>query len=71
VPQWTFAVPGDGSYLRSVGSIDDLVALAVDTELEIVEPLHVLASVEIADLRPPFLPRPRAGPSCAHRRPRH
>jgi GntR family transcriptional regulator len=49
----TFAVPGDGRYLRSVGSIDDLVALAVDTELEIVEPLHVSASVEIADqLRP-------------------
>ena len=49
----TFAVPGDGRYLRSVGSIDDLVALSVHTELEVVEPLHVLASVEIADqLRP-------------------
>jgi len=45
----TFAVPGDGRYLRSVGSIDDLVALSVDTELEVVEPLHVLASVELAD----------------------
>jgi DNA-binding GntR family transcriptional regulator len=45
----TFAVPGDGRYLRSVGSIDDLVALSVDTELEVVEPLHLQASVELAD----------------------
>lgn len=44
----TFAVPGDGRYLRSFGSIDDLMALSLDTELEVVEPLHVLASVELA-----------------------
>jgi GntR family transcriptional regulator len=44
----TFAVPGDGRYLRSFGSIDDLMALSLDTELQVVEPLHVLASVEIA-----------------------
>ena len=44
----TFAVPGDGKYLRSFGSIDDLMALSLDTELQVVEPLHVLASVEIA-----------------------
>jgi GntR family transcriptional regulator len=45
----TFAVPGDGRYLQSVGSIDDLMALSLDTELQVVEPLHVLASVAIAD----------------------
>src|SRR5487761_1118240 len=49
----TFAVPGDGRYLRSFGSIDDLMSLSLDTELQVVEPLHVLASVDIADqLRP-------------------
>ena len=45
----TFAVPGDGKYLRSFGSIDDLMALSLDTELQVVEPLHVLASVELAE----------------------
>lgn len=45
----TFAVPGDGKYLRSFGSIDDLMALSIDTEMQVVEPLHVLASVETAD----------------------
>jgi DNA-binding GntR family transcriptional regulator len=45
----TFAVPGDGRYLRSFGSIDDLMSLSLDTELQVVEPLHVLASVDIAD----------------------
>ncbi len=45
----TFAVPGDGAYLRSFGSIDDLLALSLDTELRVVEPLHVLASVTVAE----------------------
>ncbi|HEY3956111.1 MAG TPA: GntR family transcriptional regulator [Streptosporangiaceae bacterium] len=44
----TFAVPGDGRYLRSFGSIDDLMALSLDSEMQMVEPLHVLASVEMA-----------------------
>jgi DNA-binding GntR family transcriptional regulator len=44
----TFAVPGDGKYLRSFGSVDDLMALSLDTEMQVVEPLHVLASVEAA-----------------------
>ena len=44
----TFAVPGDGRYLRSFGSIDDLMALSLDSEMQVVEPLHVLASVETA-----------------------
>ncbi len=45
----TFAVPGDGRYLRSFGSIDDLMALSLDTELQVVEPLHVQASVALAE----------------------
>jgi GntR family transcriptional regulator len=45
----TFAVPGDGKYLRSFGSIDDLMALSLDTEMQVVEPLHVLASLSVAD----------------------
>jgi GntR family transcriptional regulator len=44
----TFAAPGDGRYLRSFGSIDDLMALSLDTELRVVEPLHVLASLAVA-----------------------
>jgi DNA-binding GntR family transcriptional regulator len=44
----TFAVPGDGKYLRSFGSVDDLMALSLDTEMQVVEPLHVLASLELA-----------------------
>jgi GntR family transcriptional regulator len=44
----TFAVPGDGKYLRSFGSVDDLMALSLDTEMQVVEPLHVLASLEVA-----------------------
>jgi GntR family transcriptional regulator len=45
----TFAIPDDGRYLRSFGSIDDLMSLSLDTELQVVEPLHVQASVAIAD----------------------
>jgi GntR family transcriptional regulator len=44
----TFAVPGDGKYLRSFGTVDDLMALSLDTEMQVVEPLHVLASLEAA-----------------------
>ncbi len=37
----SFAVasPGGKKYLRSLGSVDDLLALAVDTEMEVVQPL--------------------------------
>jgi DNA-binding GntR family transcriptional regulator len=38
-----------GSRLRSFGSIDDLMALSLDTELQVVEPLHVQASVALAN----------------------
>lgn len=45
----TFAVPSDGKYLRSFGSVDDLMALSLDTEMQVVEPMHLLASLEIAE----------------------
>ena len=37
----TFSLP-QGQYLRSFGSIEDLMALSVDTDLEVVEPLEVV-----------------------------
>jgi DNA-binding GntR family transcriptional regulator len=46
----SFAVataPG-GQYLRSLGSIDDLLALSVDTELEVVRPLAETVDVAAA-----------------------
>lgn len=45
----TYVVPGHGQYIRSFGSIGDLMALSLDTEMEIVEPLHIRASLEIAN----------------------
>lgn len=36
----TFATPAEGRYLRQFGSVDDLMSLSVDTEFELVEPLH-------------------------------
>lgn len=45
----SFAVPGHGKYLRSFGSVDDLMALSQDTLLQVVEPLHIRASVDVAD----------------------
>lgn len=44
----SYAMPGDGKYLRSFGSVEDLMALSLDTEMQVVEPLHVLASVDVA-----------------------
>jgi DNA-binding GntR family transcriptional regulator len=46
----TFAAmsgPG-GQYLRSVGSIDDLLAMALDTVLEVMQPLRERIDVEAA-----------------------
>src|SRR5712692_1933524 len=37
----TFSLP-QGRYLRSFGSIEDLLALSVDTDLEIVDPLELV-----------------------------
>lgn len=41
----TFAMPqgGSGSYLRSFGSIDELLALSVDTQLELIDPFTARA----------------------------
>ena len=44
----SFAVasPGGDKYLRSLGSVEDLLALAVDTELEVVHPFE--AAIDVA-----------------------
>jgi DNA-binding GntR family transcriptional regulator len=42
------ATPPGGQYLRSLGSIDDLLALSVDTELEVVRPLAQTVDVAAA-----------------------
>ena len=46
----TFALtpPRDGKYLRSLGSIEDLMSLAVDTELEVIEPFRTAVDVSSA-----------------------
>jgi DNA-binding GntR family transcriptional regulator len=46
----TFTATGSrhGSYLRSFGTIDDLLALSVDTELEVIRPLELGADVVAA-----------------------
>jgi GntR family transcriptional regulator len=43
-----FATKGNGAYLRSFGSVDDLMALSVDTELEVISPLERRADVAAA-----------------------
>jgi GntR family transcriptional regulator len=37
-----------GAYLRSHGSVDELLALSIDTELEVLQPLERRANVEAA-----------------------
>lgn len=37
----SFALP-PGHYVRSMGSLEDLLAQSIDTEMEIAEPLHVV-----------------------------
>lgn len=44
----TFAAPGHGQYLRQFGSIDDLLALSLDTQLEVVSPLRRQVDIEAA-----------------------
>lgn len=46
----SFATPtsANGRYLRSFGSIDDLLALSMDTELEVVTPLRLQTDVAAA-----------------------
>lgn len=45
----TFPVPADRRYAKTVGSIDDLLALPFDTVMEIVKPLSGDYSPEAAD----------------------
>lgn len=44
----TFAAAQDGRYLRRLGSIDDLLNLSIDTQLEVVEPLRRRVDVDAA-----------------------
>lgn len=46
----SFAAPHatSGAYLRSFGSIDDLLALSIDTELEVVDEFRVLTDASAA-----------------------
>lgn len=46
----TFAVPrrNDGPYLRAFGSVEDLLALARDTRMRVVEPLHPVHDPAVA-----------------------
>jgi DNA-binding GntR family transcriptional regulator len=45
----TFAAPvGNGTYVRSFGSIDDLLSLSIDTEFEVVEPLTLRTDASAA-----------------------
>lgn len=44
----TFAYEGESKYLRSFGSIEDLLALSLDTEMEVVEPPRALVDLEAA-----------------------
>jgi GntR family transcriptional regulator len=44
----TFAVPRDGQYLRQFGSIEDLMGLSLDTQLEVLQPLRRQVNIEAA-----------------------
>ena len=44
----TFAYDDAGKYLRPTGSIEDLMTIAVDTELEVIEPPTVRVEIEAA-----------------------
>jgi GntR family transcriptional regulator len=44
----TFAPPRDGRYLRQFGSIEDLIGLSLDTQLEVLKPLRRKVNVEAA-----------------------
>ncbi|HET9256829.1 MAG TPA: GntR family transcriptional regulator [Pseudonocardiaceae bacterium] len=44
----TFAAPRDGQYLRQFGSIEDLMGLSLDTQLEVLRPLRRQVNIEAA-----------------------
>lgn len=45
----TFASGRDGQYLRQFGSVEDLMGLSLDTELELLIPLHEAVDAAAAD----------------------
>ncbi|TCK27629.1 GntR family transcriptional regulator [Pseudonocardia endophytica] len=45
----TFASPRDGRYLRQFGSVEELMGLSLDTELELIVPLHDIVDAAAAD----------------------
>lgn len=44
----TFASPRQEQYLRQFGSVDDLMGLSLDTEMQLVTPLHKVVDVDAA-----------------------
>ncbi|WP_406690081.1 GntR family transcriptional regulator [Saccharopolyspora sp. ID03-671] len=44
----TFAAPREGQYLRQFGSIEDLMGLSLDTQLEVLRPLHRRVDIDAA-----------------------
>lgn len=44
----TFAAPRHGQYLRQFGSVEDLMGLALDTTLEVIEPLRRQVDIDAA-----------------------
>jgi GntR family transcriptional regulator len=44
----TFAASRDSRYLRHFGSIDDLIGLSLDTELEVLTPMHRHVDIQAA-----------------------
>jgi GntR family transcriptional regulator len=44
----TFAAPRDGGYVRQFGSVDDLMALSADTQMDVVTPLRRQVDVSAA-----------------------
>ena len=44
----TFVAPRDGRYLRHFGSIDDLMGLSLDTEMEVLKPLRRQIDIQAA-----------------------
>lgn len=44
----TFAAPRDGAYVRQFGSIDDLMGLSADTQMDVITPLRRLVDVTAA-----------------------
>jgi GntR family transcriptional regulator len=44
----TFAAPRDGAYVRQLGSIDDLMGLSADTQMDVINPLRRQVDVSAA-----------------------